>query len=131
MAIQIRNVIMEGTKSLVDSARSLGHLIGETETLQGPLPSQDCRLAALCEMAKELPLVADEEQDLIQSLHTEEGCASHVDLFSQVTENRERFAAVVSLTGEEYIIPPNTAFLLSDFTRIQPLVQCECNDEKK
>ncbi|XP_016528689.1 methyltransferase-like protein 4 isoform X2 [Poecilia formosa] len=120
----IRSIILEGTKSLVDSAQSLGYLSGETETSKDPLPSQDCRLAALCEMAKELPLVADEEQEWTQSLLTEEGVASHVDLFSQVTENSEAWAAVVPLMGEEYIIPHDTAFLLSDFTRIQPLVQC-------
>uniref|UniRef100_A0A3B5M267 Methyltransferase 4, N6-adenosine n=1 Tax=Xiphophorus couchianus TaxID=32473 RepID=A0A3B5M267_9TELE len=119
------SIILEGTKALVDSAQSLGYLSGETETSQDPLPSQDCRLAALCEIAKELPLVADEEQEWTQSLLTEEGGASHVDLFSQVTENSQAWAAVVPLIGEEYIIPPNTAFLLSDFTRIQPLVQCE------
>uniref|UniRef100_M3ZJ21 Methyltransferase 4, N6-adenosine n=1 Tax=Xiphophorus maculatus TaxID=8083 RepID=M3ZJ21_XIPMA len=118
------SIILEGTKALVDSAQSLGYLSGETETSQDPLPSQDCRLAALCEIAKELPLVADEEQEWTQSLLTEEGGASHVDLFSQVTENSQAWAAVVPLIGEEYIIPPNTAFLLSDFTRIQPLVQC-------
>ncbi|XP_008394907.1 methyltransferase-like protein 4 [Poecilia reticulata] len=128
---KIRSVILEGTKSLVDSAQSLGYLSGETETSKDPLPSQDCRLAALCEMAKELPLVAEEEQEWTQSLLTEEGGASHVDLFSQVTENSEAWAAVVPLMGEEYIIPHNTAFLLSDFTRIQPLVQCECNEKKK
>ncbi|XP_027861488.1 methyltransferase-like protein 4 [Xiphophorus couchianus] len=121
---KIRSIILEGTKALVDSAQSLGYLSGETETSQDPLPSQDCRLAALCEIAKELPLVADEEQEWTQSLLTEEGGASHVDLFSQVTENSQAWAAVVPLIGEEYIIPPNTAFLLSDFTRIQPLVQC-------
>uniref|UniRef100_A0A087YGI0 Methyltransferase 4, N6-adenosine n=1 Tax=Poecilia formosa TaxID=48698 RepID=A0A087YGI0_POEFO len=121
---KIRSIILEGTKSLVDSAQSLGYLSGETETSKDPLPSQDCRLAALCEMAKELPLVADEEQEWTQSLLTEEGVASHVDLFSQVTENSEAWAAVVPLMGEEYIIPHDTAFLLSDFTRIQPLVQC-------
>uniref|UniRef100_A0A3P9NNB8 Methyltransferase 4, N6-adenosine n=1 Tax=Poecilia reticulata TaxID=8081 RepID=A0A3P9NNB8_POERE len=130
-AAKIRSVILEGTKSLVDSAQSLGYLSGETETSKDPLPSQDCRLAALCEMAKELPLVAEEEQEWTQSLLTEEGGASHVDLFSQVTENSEAWAAVVPLMGEEYIIPHNTAFLLSDFTRIQPLVQCECNEKKK
>ncbi|XP_043960313.1 N(6)-adenine-specific methyltransferase METTL4 isoform X2 [Gambusia affinis] len=85
---------------------------------------KDCRLAALCDIAKELPLLADEEQEWTQSLLTEEGGASHVDLFSKVTENIQAWAAVVPLMGEEYIIPPNTAFLLSDFTRIQPLVQC-------
>uniref|UniRef100_A0A3Q3AS12 Methyltransferase 4, N6-adenosine n=1 Tax=Kryptolebias marmoratus TaxID=37003 RepID=A0A3Q3AS12_KRYMA len=123
---QIRSVILEGTKLLVDSARSLGYLTGETDTVEEPLPSQECSLAALCEMAKELPLVEDEEQkECIQLLATEDGCAAHVDLFSQVTENKEDWAAVVTMMGEEYVIPPNTAFLLSDFTRIQPLVQCK------
>ncbi|KAM4718400.1 N(6)-adenine-specific methyltransferase METTL4 [Anableps anableps] len=121
---KIRSIILEGTKSLMDSAQSVGYLSEATETFKDPLPSHDCNLAALCEMAKELPLVADEEQEWMQSLFTEEGCVSHVDLFSKVTENRDAWAAVVPLMGEEYIIPPNTAFLLSDFTRVQPLVQC-------
>uniref|UniRef100_A0A3P8T843 Methyltransferase 4, N6-adenosine n=1 Tax=Amphiprion percula TaxID=161767 RepID=A0A3P8T843_AMPPE len=95
----------------------------ETDAVKEPLPSQECRLAALCEMAKELPLVDDEEQECCsQSLVAEDGCSSHVDLFSGLTENRTDRAAVVTLMGEEYVIPPHTAFLLSDFTRIQPLV---------
>lgn len=126
--MQIRSVILEGTKSLMDSARSLGYLKEVTDTVKEPLPSQDCSLAALCEMAKELPLVDDEEQDeCAQLLVTEDGCTSHVDLFSRVTENRADRATVVTLMGEEYVIPPNTAFLLSDFTRIQPVVHCEYN----
>lgn len=119
---KIRSVIAEGASSLVDSARSLGHLTGDTNTLKEPLPSQECGLAALCGMAKELPLVDDEEQST-QPLVTEDGCSLHVDLFSRVTENRTDWASVVTLMGEEYVIPPHTAFLLSDFTRIQPLVQ--------
>lgn len=125
--MQIRSVVLEGTKSLVDSARSLGYLNGVTDTEKEPLPSQECSLAALCEMAKELPLVDDEEQEeCVQPLVAEDGCTSHVDLFSRVTETRA--ASVVTLMGEEYVIPPHTAFLLSDFTRIQPLVRCEYND---
>ncbi|XP_072234935.1 N(6)-adenine-specific methyltransferase METTL4 [Leuresthes tenuis] len=121
---KIRSVVLEGTKSLVDSAQSLGYLNGQTKTEKEPLPWQECRLAALCEMAKELPLVDDEEQaECVQLLVTEDGCTSHVDLFSRVTENKNDWGAVVTLTGEEYVIPPHTAFLLSDFTRIQPLVQ--------
>lgn len=123
-SIQIKSVVLEGTKLLVDSAQSLGHLTGETDAVKEPLPSQECSLAALCEMAKELPQV-DEEEEKVQLLVTEDGCSSHVDLFSQVTENREDWAAVVTLMGEEYVIPPNTAFLLSDFTRMQPLIQCK------
>ncbi|TDG97436.1 hypothetical protein EPR50_G00225630 [Perca flavescens] len=120
---KIRSVVLEGTKSLVDSARSLGYLNGATDTVKEPLPSQECSLAALCEMAKELPLVDDEEhEECVQILVAEDGRTSHVDLFSWVTENRADWAAVVTLMGEEYVIPPHTAFLLSDFTRIQPLV---------
>nr|XP_046226940.1 N(6)-adenine-specific methyltransferase METTL4 [Scatophagus argus] len=120
---KIRSVILEGTKSLVDSVQSLGYLNGLTETAREPLPSQDCNLAALCEMAKELPLVDEEElEDCVQLLHTEHGSTSHVDLFSRMTENRAGWATVVPLMGEEYVIPPYTSFLLSDFTRIQPLV---------
>ncbi|TNN65823.1 Methyltransferase-like protein 4 [Liparis tanakae] len=121
--MQIRSVVLEGTESLVDSARSLGYLTGGTDTVDEPLPSQDCSLAALCEMAKGLPLVADEEQEAcVQLLVAEDGRTSHVDLFSRVTESRADWATVVPLMGEEYVIPPHTAFLLSDVTRIQPLV---------
>ncbi|XP_034562735.1 N(6)-adenine-specific methyltransferase METTL4 [Notolabrus celidotus] len=120
---KIRSVILEGTKSLVDSARSLGHLNGEGDPVKEPLPFHECGLVPLCEMAKELPLVDDEEQgEWVQPLIAEDGRTSHVDLFSRVTENKEECAAVVSLMGEEYVIPAHTAFLLSDFTRIQPLV---------
>ncbi|XP_034069916.1 N(6)-adenine-specific methyltransferase METTL4 [Gymnodraco acuticeps] len=122
---KIRSVVLEGTKSLVDSARSLGYLNGTstTDTVKEPLPSQECSLAALCEMAKELPLVADEQQEeCAQPLVTADGSTSHVDLFSRVTENRADWATVVKLMGEEYVIPPHTAFLLSDFTKIQPIV---------
>ncbi|XP_059182786.1 N(6)-adenine-specific methyltransferase METTL4 isoform X2 [Centropristis striata] len=120
---KIRSAVLEGTKSLVDSARPLGHLNGAADAVKEPLPSEECSLAALCEMAKELPLVDDEEQDeCVLPLVAEDGSTSHVDLFSRVTENRADWAAVVTLMGEEYVIPPHTAFLLSDFTRIQPLV---------
>ncbi|XP_018549174.1 N(6)-adenine-specific methyltransferase METTL4 isoform X2 [Lates calcarifer] len=119
---KIRSVILEGTESLVDSARSQGYLTGATDAVTEPLPLQECSLAALCEMAKELPLVDDEEQEeRVQPLVAEDGCTSHVDLFSRVTENRADWATVVTLMGEEYVIPPHTAFLLSDFTQIQPL----------
>lgn len=132
--MQIRSVVLEGTKSLVDSARSLGYLNGTstTDTVKEPLPSQECSLAALCEMAKELPLVDDEQQqeECAQPLVTADGSTSHVDLFSRVTENRADWATVVTLMGEEYVIPPHTAFLLSDLSKIQPLVYCEYNLRK-
>ncbi|XP_039983132.1 N(6)-adenine-specific methyltransferase METTL4 [Xiphias gladius] len=120
---KIRSVILEGAKALVDSARSLGYLKGATDLVKEPLPFQECSLAALCDMAKELPLADDgEQEESVQSLVAEDGCTSHVDLFSRVTESRADRATMVTLMGEEYVIPPRTAFLLSDFTRTQPLV---------
>ncbi|KAM9839200.1 N(6)-adenine-specific methyltransferase METTL4 [Aulostomus maculatus] len=118
---KIRSAILEGTKSLVDSAKLLGHLNGEMEAVKEALPCQACNLASLCDMAKELPLV-DEKEVCPQLLVDEGGCMSNLDLFSRVTENAVDLASVVTLMGEEYVIPPHSAFLLSDFTRIQPLV---------
>lgn len=109
----------------MEAARSLGHLSGQPDTVEEHLPALECGLAALCEMAKELPLV-EEEGLCSQPLVAGDGSTSHVDLFSRVTENSSDQAHVVTLMGQEYVIPPNSAFLLSDFVRIQPLVQCEC-----
>lgn len=122
--IQIRSAILSGTKALVSAAQALGYLNGVPDPTEEPLPSQECNLAALCDMAKELPL-AEEQREHSQPLMKGDGGTSHVDLFSLVTEHAEDRGSVVSLMGEEYVIPPNTAFLLSDFTRIQPLVDCK------
>lgn len=130
MQIQIRSVILDGTKALVNAAQSLGYLNGATDATEGPLPFQECNLAALCDMAKELPL-AEEQEECVQPLTEGDGDTSHVDLFSRLTENTADMASVVSLMGEEYVIPPNTTFLLSDFTRIRPLVDCEYKKKKK
>lgn len=122
--IQVRSAILDGTKALVNAAQSLGYLNGVVDATGEPLPSQECNLASLCDMAKGLPL-AEEQDGRSQPLTDADGDTSHVDLFSRVTENTANSAAVVSLMREEYVIPPNTSFLLSDFTRIQPLVDCE------
>ncbi|CAL8293609.1 unnamed protein product [Lota lota] len=132
---KVRSFILEGTKCLLEAARPLGYLedlsrdAGEGE----PVPSPDCNLAALCDMAKQLPLADaqdddddddDDEMDVpVQFLPAEGVCStSHLDLFSKITENKADSAVVVTLMGADYIIPPRTSFLLSDFTRIQPLV---------
>lgn len=127
---QIRSVVLDGTKALVDAAQALGYLSGVSDAMEEPLPSHECNLAALCDMAKEFPL-AEERQEGVQPLTEGEGDTSHVDLFSRLTENTGDWASVVSLMGEEYVIPPNTTFLLSDFTRIQPLVDCEYKKKRK
>lgn len=127
--MQVRSVILEGTKSLVASAQSCGYLNGDADAEKEALPAPECGLAALCEMAKDLPPVDDEEH--VQPLITEGGCTTNIDLFSRVTEHNQDCAAAVTLMGQEYVIPPRTAFLLSDVTRMKPLVDCECLRQRK
>ncbi|XP_061522948.1 N(6)-adenine-specific methyltransferase METTL4 isoform X2 [Phycodurus eques] len=122
---KVRRVILEGTESLVESAKLLGYLHGGRDAVKDPLPCQECNLASLCDMAKELPLVDDGEQEnCVQLLDCDgSGGKSHLDLFARVTENPADEAAVTMLMGEEYVIPPRAAFLLSDFSRMQPLLR--------
>ncbi|XP_057681008.1 N(6)-adenine-specific methyltransferase METTL4 isoform X1 [Corythoichthys intestinalis] len=122
---KVRCVILEGTKSLVESATHLGYLQGGLDAVNDIPPCHECNLASLCDMAKELPLVEDENQESsIQFLNNDTDSMSHLDLFSCVTENPAEHAALTMLMGEEYVIPPRAAFLLSDFSRMQPLLQC-------
>ncbi|XP_020568080.1 methyltransferase-like protein 4 isoform X3 [Oryzias latipes] len=124
--MQVRSVILEGTKSLVASAQSRGYLNGDADAEKEALPAPECGLAALCEMAKELPPVDDEElKEHPQLLITDGSCTPNIDLFTQVTEHNSDCGAVVPLMGQEYVIPPHTAFLLSDFTRMKPLIDYE------
>ncbi|KAM9827308.1 N(6)-adenine-specific methyltransferase METTL4 [Neosynchiropus ocellatus] len=120
---KIRSAVLTGSESLLDLARALGHFNRTASAAHETLQFADCGLAGLCDMAKELPLVDEEEQVCSQPLMTEDGDTSHLDLFSRVTENKTDRGVLVSLLGEEYVIPPHAAFLLSDLTRIQPLVK--------
>lgn len=120
---KIRSAILEGTKSLVDAGLSCEYLSEVKDAREDPLPSQECNLAALCDMAKELPLVSEHGEDPVQFIESEDGCSTtHLDLFTRITENCMDCAMEVTLMGEKYIIPPRCAFLLSDFSRMQPLV---------
>lgn len=60
---KIRSAILEGTKSLVDAGLSCEYLSEVKDAREDPLPSQECNLAALCDMAKELPLVSEHGED--------------------------------------------------------------------
>lgn len=120
---KVRTVILEGTLSLVESARACGYLNNTTEELPGEdtVTFPECGLSALCEMAKQLPLVDTDDSDT--GAQAIDGTApQNLDLFSRITVNRSDSALVVTLMGEEYVIPALSSFLLSDFTRLQPLV---------
>lgn len=118
---KVRAVILEGALSLVDSARASGYLNSTEQFTEDTVTFPECGLSALCEMAKQLPL-ADTEESNTGAQVLDGGSTLNLDLFSRITVNRSDSALVVTLMGEEHVIPAHSAFLLSDFTRLQPLI---------
>lgn len=114
--------MQEGAGSLVKAGQSLGCLTGPAH--QGSTPSmqpttpQECHLAAMCDMAKSLPV---DSSVAVQSICGDE----ELDLFSRVSENPFDHSFAVTLMGERYLLPARCRFLLSDITRTQPLVTSE------
>ncbi|XDV17533.1 hypothetical protein PO909_023377 [Leuciscus waleckii] len=118
---KVRSVVLEGSQALLEAGRQCGYL---TEALNTPpsesLPTHECQLAALCDMAKQLPLT-DESVAPVQTLNGD-GLDPPLDLFSYITENPFDCAYEVTLMREKYLLPPRSRFLLSDITRMHPLV---------
>ncbi|XP_067278832.1 N(6)-adenine-specific methyltransferase METTL4 isoform X1 [Pseudorasbora parva] len=119
---KIRSVVLEGSQSLLEAGRQCGFL---TEALTTPssesLPTHECQLAALCDMAKQLPLTDESVVAPVQTLNRD-GLDPQLDLFSYITENPFDCAYEVTLMREKYLLPPRSRFLLSDITRMHPLV---------
>lgn len=119
---KIRLVVLEGSRALLDAGRQCGYL---TEVLTAPpsesMPSHECRLAALCDMAKQLPLTDESLMAPVQMLNRD-GLDPSLDLFSYITENPFDCTYEVTLMKEKYLLPPRSRFLLSDITRMHPLV---------
>ncbi|KAF4110538.1 N(6)-adenine-specific methyltransferase METTL4 [Onychostoma macrolepis] len=119
---KIRSVVLEGSQALLEAGRQCGYL---TEALTAPpsqsMPSHECRLAALCDLAKQLPLTDESVEAPVQTLNRD-GVDPTLDLFSYITENPSDCAYEVTLMKEKYLLPPRSRFLLSDITRMHPLV---------
>lgn len=122
---QIRSVVLEGSRALLEAGRQCGYL---TEALITPpsesLTTHECQLAALCDMAKQLPLTDESEVAPVQTLNGD-GLDPPLDIFSYITENPFDCAYEVTLMREKYLLPPRSRFLLSDITRMHPLVHSE------
>ncbi len=118
-------MVLEGSSALLEAGRQCGYL---TEVLTAPpsqsMPSHECRLAALCDMAKQLPLTDESVEAPVQTLNRD-GLDPSLDLFSYITENPSDCAYEVTLMKEKYFLPPRSRFLLSDITRMRPLVNSE------
>ena len=112
-------LIQEGLKS--------GVLCPVVETQHGnsgraPLPRDACNLSELCEMAKHLPSLEDTQT---LPLTEDDMSVTELDLSSQVIENNASFSSMINLMGQKYLLPPNSSFLLSDISCMQPLLNCK------
>uniref|UniRef100_A0A8C1SPA5 Methyltransferase like 4 n=1 Tax=Cyprinus carpio TaxID=7962 RepID=A0A8C1SPA5_CYPCA len=110
---QIRLVVLEGSRALLEAGRQCGYL---TEVLTAPpsesMPSHECRLAALCDMAKQLPLTDESLMAPVQMLNRD-GLDPSLDLFSYITENPFDCTYEVTLMKEKYLLPPRSRFLVA------------------
>ncbi|XP_035174431.1 N(6)-adenine-specific methyltransferase METTL4 isoform X4 [Oxyura jamaicensis] len=122
---KIRKLIWEGTLHLVQEGLKSGFLHHATTELscgKNVVPGHiGCGLAELCEMAKQFPAVNDNDHRAVHVLDDETSILEQ-DLLSCVTENNSNCAKIVVLMGQKYLVPPKSSFLLSDISRLQPLL---------
>ncbi|KAM7316302.1 hypothetical protein ACRRTK_024984 [Alexandromys fortis] len=125
---KIRELILGGSLQLIQEGLKSGVLCPVVETQHGnsgriPLALDACNLSELCEMAKHLPSLEDTH---LQTLPLAEDDMSviELDLSSQVIENNASFSRMINLMGQKYLLPPNSSFLLSDISCMQPLLNC-------
>lgn len=120
-------MVLEGSRTLLKAGNDCSYLTDALPTIVNKhLPTHECQLAALCDMAKTLLTVENSDAVLVQNVTGHADFDSCLDLFSCLTENHHDHAFEVMLLGEQYFLPPRSRFLLSDVTRLQPLVQSRC-----
>ncbi|XP_043923635.1 N(6)-adenine-specific methyltransferase METTL4 isoform X2 [Protopterus annectens] len=128
---RVRDLILEGTKCLLQSEMTKSLLPrmnasnGDHNSCLANMITSDSRLAELCELAKQVPLEDKEVEDgqsAVQVIDEETQSVPDLDPFSLVTENIMNCTRIVTLMGEKYLLPPHTSFLLSDITRMRPLL---------
>ncbi|NXM54050.1 METL4 protein, partial [Illadopsis cleaveri] len=122
---KVRKLIWEGTLRLVQEGLKSGFLHHTTAELccrKNNVPQHIvCGLAELCEMAKQFPAVNGSDHQAICVLE-EETSSAEQDLLSCVVENSSNCAKTIVLMGQKYLVPPKSSFLLSDISRLQPLL---------
>ncbi|NWU64768.1 METL4 protein, partial [Pterocles burchelli] len=122
---KVRKLIWEGTLHLVQEGLKSGFLqraFAELSCRKGVVPGHlGCGLTELCEMAKQFPAVNESDHQAVHVLDDETAIPEQ-DLLSCVTENTSNYAKIVVLMGQKYLVPPKSSFLLSDISRLQPLL---------
>ncbi|XP_063155215.1 N(6)-adenine-specific methyltransferase METTL4 [Candoia aspera] len=126
--LKISGIILDGARCLIQEARRSGFLQpSSTEQFCAKTSDRghsDCSLAELCEMAKSFVPLNEREQKCARDKET--SVPEQVQL-TCVTENNTNNAKMLTLMGQEYLFPPRSAFLLSDISCMQPLL----NSKKK
>ncbi|XP_073926319.1 N(6)-adenine-specific methyltransferase METTL4 isoform X2 [Castor canadensis] len=125
---KIRELILDGSLHLIQEGLKSGFLyplIKKQDKCSKPipLPPDTCSLSGLCEMAKHLPSLNEMELQTLQ-LMGDDVSVTEQDLFSRVVENNCSFSKMITLMGQQYLLPPKSSFLLSDISCMQPLLNC-------
>ncbi|KAG8133500.1 hypothetical protein E2320_011370, partial [Naja naja] len=121
--LKITGIILDGTRCLIQEARRSGFLqpnsIDQFYVKASDKGPSNCSLAELCEMAKCFVPMNEREQKRVIDKETSD--PEQVQL-TCVTENNTNNAKMLTLMGQNYLFPPRSAFLLSDFSCMQPLL---------
>ncbi|XP_026555128.1 methyltransferase-like protein 4 [Pseudonaja textilis] len=121
--LKISGIILDGTRCLIQEARRSGFLqpnsIDQCYVKASDNGPTNCSLAELCEMAKCFVSMNEREQKHVIDKETSD--PEQVQL-TCVTENNTNNAKMLTLMGQKYLFPPRSAFLLSDFSCMQPLL---------
>lgn len=125
---KIRELILDGSSKLIQEGLRSGFLYPLVEKQDGSsgcitLPLDACNLSELCEMAKHLPSLNEMELQTLQ-LMGDDVSVIELDLSSQIIENNSSFSKMITLMGQKYLLPPQSSFLLSDISCMQPLLNC-------
>ncbi|XP_051826343.1 N(6)-adenine-specific methyltransferase METTL4 isoform X4 [Antechinus flavipes] len=123
---KIRGLILDGTTQLVQEGLKSGFLYSISKKLDNgnkaiAMGLDSCGLAELCDMAKQLSLVNENELDTVQLIEANISVPEQ-DVFSRITQNSSNFTKMIILMGEKYLLPPKSSFLLSDLSCMQPLL---------
>ncbi|XP_053323856.1 N(6)-adenine-specific methyltransferase METTL4 [Spea bombifrons] len=123
---KISGLILEGSMGLIHEGLEKGFLQPVTEDenseVMSRLFSNTCRLAELCDMAKQMP-VLNMSEHAVHALDNTNPLPQDFDFVSRITENNSYHPQIVQLLGEKYLIPPKSSFLLSDISCMEPLLQ--------
>lgn len=121
-------MISEGAKILVQEGLRSGFLqpksMEQIETRSQVSAHKSCGLAELCEMAKQFSSLNESEHRTVSITKEDVSVPEHVRV-SCITENTTAHARIVTLMGQKYLFPPESSFLLSDISCMQPLLDCK------